>query len=287
MKTNTHTSLKPDVKTTRSLRKSAPILAKNLTLEQKEGLTDRLFAIHDQIFDGVSREDLRRYVIEPNSKLTKIWFFLNDAGQEVGYITFQVFETGSRRADPMVYRTEVGMLPAYRGNNAAMKVLFWQCALSYIQSLFQTSYFLATPIHPNPYCAASKGTKHFYPRPNQETPAPILEVMKTLSERLGIQGGITDRPFEKHVGWIVRNSPEQRRKLETSIDPLVQFYLKENPDYAQGKGLMILIPICFANGFYGVGKMGRKMIRRMIKKLSLRGKQLSTGKWNPLKLSNN
>lgn len=242
-----------------------------MTLAARTELSNRLYAIHSKIFDGVDKEQFIRYVIEPATRTTKIYVIQNSALDDVGYLTFQKFEAkvdGRRR---FIYRTEVGMLPAYRGNNTAIKILPWEITKAYIKSGFRKSYFLATPIHPNPYCVIYNHGLSVYPNPDRETPAPIISLMDQLSDALQIDRVGVHSRFEKKVGWIVRENPGKRAQIASRTDAASQFYLSQNPEYFKGHGMMMLVPVHPGQG----GALLFGLIRR-----SLRRKRRRAGESN-------
>ena len=249
---------------------SRPFQPKMMTPAAREALSNRLYTIHSQIFDGVNKEQFIRYVVEPATRTTKIYLIQNAAQEDVGYLTFQKFEARVEGRRRNVYRTEVGMLPAYRGNNTTVKILPLEITKAYIASGFRKSYFLATPIHPNPYCVIYNHGLSVYPHPQRKTPTPILKVMDKLSEALQIaQVGVHSR-FEKKVGWITRQNPAKRSEIAARTDVASQFYLSQNPEYHKGNGMMMLVPIHPLQGI----RLLVGLIRRGLRKKSFRAWQL-------------
>lgn len=248
---------------------SAPILPHKMTAATREKTAQRLFAIHTQIFDGVSYEQFKRYVVEPESKVTKIWTIQDLQGMDVGYITYQVFEpripTKWWQRSPLVYRTEVGILPAYRKGNLTFKHLFFQNVKGFFKSGCRRSFFVATPVHPVPYKIAAKQVGTIYPYPGKPIPAPVRSLMNSLSETLGLANGAGE--FEKKVGWIVRDSPQRRERILKSKDPITQFYLEQNPGYVNGNGMMMVIPFTLRNGFHSLLNLARRRGRKLWNKL--------------------
>lgn len=251
----------------KKLSLSSPIHPMSLSLKKRQELTDRLYKIHSQIFDGVDKEQFRRYVIEPKSDLTRIRLIQSESGQDIGYITFQRFVVKSGRRNCRVYRTEVGLLPQYRGNNATFGQLFGECAWDYIKNGFRRSMFVATPVHPAPYMVANRSLLTMYPRPGQRIPQRVFGIMDQLSDNLGLESGSGETPFVKKVGWIVRNTPTQKERIDNSQEPGIRFYCEQNPMYSHGNGLMILIPFSIANGAFGLGvnllRRARKIFKAM------------------------
>ncbi len=254
-----------------------PYQPKKMDIAAREALSNRLFAIHARIFEGVEQDQFNRYVIEPATRVTKIYVFQNASRQDVGYLTFQKFEARVEGRLRFVYRTEVGMLPAYRGNNTTVKILPWQITKAYIASGFRKSYFLATPIHPNPYCVIYKHGLSVYPHPERSTPPALLSLMDKLSEALQITTAGVHSRFEKKVGWIVRENLVKRKETTSRSDVASRFYLRQNPEYFKGNGMMVLVPIHPVQGF----RLLMNLLRRVVRK-----QRRLKGQWKVIRATN-
>ena len=224
----------------------------------KNHLTDRLFTIHKEIFEGVSKEQFRKYVIEPDSRLTRIRVYKDREGNEVGYLSFQVFETGKRRRDPLVVRTEVGFLPNFRRYNITLPTLIKDAVKYQLSTLGRKAYFLATPVHPTPYRLGLAQLPEVWPRPDQPTPESIQAVFNQLTNALKIQKSETGSRFTCKVGWKVKESQVLKDRIMSRKDPVTRFYLEHNPDYTEGNGLLMLVPLTFQTYFKGFQGLARK-----------------------------
>lgn len=230
--------------------------------EARQAFADRLYHIHSRIFSGVNKARFIRYVVEPPTRITRIYLLQNNGGEDVGYLTFQQFEVETRSGKGHVYRTEVGLLPAYRGNNTTLRVLGWEITKAYVRAGFRRSWFLATPIHPNPYCVIYNQGLQVYPNPLRETPAHVLNIMDQLSAVLNISGTGTGLPFQKQVGWIVQYSPDSLRRVRNRTDIASRFFLSQNPDFHQGHGMITLVPVNPVQGLRLIGNACRRLFRK-------------------------
>jgi len=58
---------------------------KSLSTEARNQLIDALYAVHNEIFDGVERESFAKYVVESKAEHTWIQVHKSEAGEIVGW----------------------------------------------------------------------------------------------------------------------------------------------------------------------------------------------------------
>ena len=250
---------------------SPPIRPEKLSGAELDQLCEAVFPIHDQIFSGVDKVTFRRYVLEPPTELTRIFLCRNEAGEVIGYFTFQVYRTeidkeGKVRS-PYVFRTEVGLLPAYRGRSSINRILFWEVCRFMLGKFrpwrgFPEAYYMATPINPIAYYLVTRDIARIYPRPNQSIPDHIGQIARQLTRSLGLDhaGGVNSLVHK--VGWMVRFRPGHPARFSKSTNPAIRYYLQENPRYQEGYGLMWLAPATLKNG---VSSLWKQMSRKSYK----------------------
>lgn len=245
-----------------TLNISKPVMPARLSAHEKEAFTEELYQLHSQIFDGVSRSQFVRYVIDPSTEVTKIFVFRNAAGTAVGYLTFQVFLTqirqGRRMARRFVVRTETGLLPAYRGHAPISRILLRESIRFWIRKGFPKGYFLATPISPIPYAVMNRSVHRMYPRPGQPVPVDVQQVMDSLSDALALEAPAGAADGVKKVGWIVKMDAAQRSRLLAATAADIRFYLRRNPGFEVGNGMLTVIP----GGWYNLMMTGMRVLRR-------------------------
>jgi hypothetical protein len=250
------------------------IQPKSLSESARTQLTDQLYAVHARIFDGVDKAAFRRYVIEPDTVLTKIFLFRNLQQEIVGYLTFQVFQTGITRngklRKPYVFRTETGLLKEYRGGAPITPILVRECWKFSLRRGMPEAYFLATPINPVAYAIGYRNAAELYPRPGVPTPDHVLQIMDSLTDSLGLQQASETNSFVKQVGWRVRLDAVRMRRLERSRDAGIRFYLEQNPGFVEGHGMMMLAPATVGNGLRTAGKQAKRMLHGRFRKFVFR-----------------
>jgi hypothetical protein len=244
---------------------SSAIDPKKLSSTEKKQLTEDLYRVHSDIFDGVSKEAFRRYVLDAPTFRSRIFTFQNEDGNIVGYITHQqyVVRIGSHKRN--VFRTEVGLQPIYRGCNSASMILFRENLKAYIRTGFRKAWFVATPIHPTPYRIAVRHLHAIYPHPNRPMGPKEQKLLSEISSSLQLEQGGQGLPLQKKVGWITRETPARRERIAGSPDESVRFYLSQNPHYQEGMGMIMVIPVTVRNGL----SMLHTFLFRKIRKTAL------------------
>lgn len=234
-----------------------------LTADERAALTDELYAVQVQIFDGVDRDTFRGYVVDSPAERTRIQVFRDERGRAVGYAAAHVFTVEVAGAPTAVLRSEVGLLPAWRGRSAACGLLLREVARLLVIRPLQRRCLVACPVHPASYYAISRASAQVWPRPGAETPAPIRRLFAALDGALGLSRPDGAGEHARSVGWITRQSASEAAYWAQHGSPLVQFYVAQNPGYARGDGLRIALPL----GAAAVADGLRVILRRRLQAL--------------------
>lgn len=240
-----------------------------LSEDAREALVDALFVAHEQIFAGVSREDFAAYVVHSAAERTRIQVMR--AGERVvGYMAVHTFVFEIDGEQYVVLRAENGKLPAYRrspnGNLLAVEV-----ARACLRYPFARKGFLACPVHPAAYLALARVAPEVYPHPERPTPRAVETIMARLGRHFHMQPVSPPRPGVREVGWITREGEADRLRWTLRRDSLTEFYLRRNPHYGRGQGLMTFAPV--GPGRLVVGVLS--LIRRYIERRTARLRQLA------------
>ena len=248
---------------------SKPIDPKKLSPAERDQLAEDLYQVHIQIFDGVDKAPFRNYVIEPDTVCTKLFLVHNRNQELVGYLTFQVYQAEIIRKGkvrkPYIFRTEMGILEAWRGGAPLSRYLFWEAVKFSIRNGLPECYYMATPIHPLPYYLVCRDVKEVYPQPGIATPEHIIQIKEELSRSLQLPAASPTNRFVKKVGWIVRQSPAQQRRTEKSDNAWFQYFLTENPGYTEGTGLLWLAPGTLKNGVLTAARIIKRQLKNPLR----------------------
>ena len=206
---------------------------------------EKLYFVHSKIFSGIDQQTFRAYIFNKKATSQKIILFY-DKITVIGYCAVHFFRI---TADDTyhVIRAEAGILPEYRGNSPLVKFMFWEIYKHALRHRFRDVYYLGTLVHPSSYHNFHKFCDVIYPSFKQETPQVIFHKIQTLIQYLSIKlkGPIEEMTCE--VGWITRESVEEQLRWQQREEDDIRYFLKMNPAYREGFGLITLIPCTFTN----------------------------------------
>lgn len=178
-----------------------------LSQRELDELREKLFQIHKTIFTGLDEKDFEHYVLKSPATATRILLYRNKKEELIDYMGVHRFEKCVEEKPLVIFSAKVGLLPESRQKDADLS--FWLKEASRFKLLHTTKhvYFLYAPVSPSFYAMVARYTYEVYPRHDQSIPTPVL--------------------------WFWQSSP----------NPHVRFYLKNNPGVTEGNGLLTLIPL--------------------------------------------
>jgi len=223
--------------------RGGPILDPDrLGRSERDRLTAELYDVQQQIFDGVSLASFRRYVIEPSGAETRIQVFRNERGAAVGYMAMHTWERRDANGPLVVVRGEAGVLRDYRGHAPQVRFSLTQLLRLWLKYFGKRKYVFACPVHPGSYWGVVKRCSDAWPRPDEPTPPPMQALMTDLAKAFALPQVARD-PLVRNVGWITRDTDQDRAHWKGHQAKEVRYYCGRNPGYTKGHGLLLLVPL--------------------------------------------
>jgi hypothetical protein len=97
--------------------------------------------------------------------------------------------------------------------------------------------------HPSSYTFLSHYAPVIWPQPGKATPPEIQKQMEELADAFELERVDESNPMVRRVNWITRETPEERLRWEFSRRATTRLYMRANPGYVEGHGLVTLIPV--------------------------------------------
>jgi hypothetical protein len=246
------------------IARSEVVVPKSLSPEERGKLTDALYEVHRQIFDGVERESFAKYVVESKAEHTWIQVHKNEAGEIVGYFALHVFEKELGGVPTSVLRAEAGSLRAYRGGNANARWGLTMGLRYLLRNPGRRAFYLGSLVHPSSYSLFAKYFGEVWPRREAVVPPELLAFMDELATGFGLEKVDLANPLVRHVGWRTRETEmEMEREYWLHCDkPAARFFVEANPGYVEGHGLVTVVPITMSNVLDMIRSMGQRKLRQ-------------------------
>jgi len=238
-----------------------------LEASAKQQLEDELYELHSRIFRGVDKASFVKYVIDSQAEHTWIQLYRGDDGALGGYLAVHIYERELDGKLTAIVRGETGTLRQYRGANLVAG-FFAERVIRYVAAHpLRRLYFLGSLVHPSSYGQLARYVDEVWPREGVETPAETLGLMATLGDAFGLDRVAPENTLVRKVGWQTIDARTDRAYWERCDKPGVQFFLRENPGYEAGHGLLTLAPLT-------VGVVARGVARYLLAKIERRARQL-------------
>jgi CRP-like cAMP-binding protein len=245
-----------------------------LSERERDALTEELYQVQNEVFDGVDKKTFAKYVIHSPAQASWISVYRDGGGRAVGYMAFHRFDRTFGERQCAIFRAEAGILRDFRGQSS-MGWLFLKKALPYVLSHpGQPVFYLGSLVHPSSYHGFSRYAKRIWPNPREKTPPEILSFMCTLADEFGLEKVSEDNSLVRKVGWCTRDTDVEREYWRQCRKPTARFFVETNPGYGEGHGLITLIPLSMGDvmsllrGFVA-GRTQRTLvsIRAMLQKI--------------------
>lgn len=203
-----------------------------------------VFAVHEQIFAGLDESGFRREVLERDAEWSQLRVYRDSDGRVVGYAAIHRFRRVGAGELVTVFRAEAGLLPEYRTHGVTFYFYLLALLKYRIAHPLRTIFYLGTLVHPSSYVVFARHFETVFPHRRVALDAPTEHLMLELADAFHAPAVDASDPMIRQVGWITR---VERAYWRRSDDPDVVFFRERNPGYAQGHGLVVLVPITFRN----------------------------------------
>jgi hypothetical protein len=214
-----------------------------MSRDAREALTRELFAVHAQIFTGLSYEEFRSYVVERDAWRTWVYVKHNSQGQVVGYTSIHAFRLLVENRLSTVIRMEAGTLPAYRGRDLTMVYGCLRLLRVWVQHPWRRFCIFAALTHPSSYTFLAHYAPVIWPHATRpEIPRQVMARMEELAGCFDLQRVDAGDPLVRHVHWVTLETEEERQRWMNSRRRDTRFYLEHNPGYVNGTGMLTYIP---------------------------------------------
>ncbi len=234
-----------------------------LTPNEQEALIDALYPVQAEIFDGVSRAAFARTVVRSSALRTRVQVF-RARGRVVGYAAWHVFDCEVQGRPASAVRCEAGLLREYRGGTRFGWFFAREAARVLLTSPGRPLYGVSCATSPATYRIVARSAHRVWPHWSKPTPPPLAALMEQMAAKFQLRPVDPSRPGVYHVGWRTREVAREVARWRACEHPASRLYLERNPDYGEGHGLLILVPMSPIDLLLGAAGLARHKLGRTL-----------------------
>jgi CRP-like cAMP-binding protein/uncharacterized protein (DUF2236 family)/bacterioferritin-associated ferredoxin len=249
------------------------VVPSTLDAQAHASLVEALYAVHSEIFDGVSRDAFVHYVIDSPADDTQILVHRNAAGEIIGYFALHQFRRSVRGQPALILRAEMGTLREHRGQAGNVRFGITEIGRIAARNPGMRIYLLGCLVHPSSYYYIAKFAPKMWPHRSNPLDAELLALMCELGDSFGLEP-VGEDPLVRKVGWRTRDTAVERAFWQRYDKPDVRFYVQRNPGYGEGNGLLTLAPITAVQIAGGLARLSRERGERQLQDVWARAHHL-------------
>lgn len=223
---------------------------------------DALFTFSSGMFENETREGFERMLTAAGLREARILFFRDGDGQVRGYNMVRRFAPIIDDRPVDLFRAVAAMAPEYRGGGSTLGFGMSLALRRKLRHPLRPCYFIGALIHPSSYYLFAKNAVDIWPRSDRDPSRETHDLIRRLAEVSGMEINDPDHPFVSFVGVETRQTPDEAAHWRDHPRPEVQLFLKLNPRYGDGYGLVTLVPLTWKNLAVGAVRAAAAGLRR-------------------------
>lgn len=240
------------------------IKPRRLSPADRETLADTLYQVHRRIFSGLDRQHFVQQLIESPARDTSILLHRNRLDEVVGYCAVHLYEHLLDGQWIGIIRSQAALLPAYRGHNRSMPFALRR-ALGYrLRVWHRPLFFFGTLIHPASYLLCRRYIPGVWPAEDKALSGFEAAILKSCVHKFDLPLVDPANPLVVDIGWRPRQDKTDTHFWRHNDDPEVQFFMRHNPEFGKGHGLITLFPLSLTGVARGLGRLLSHQIRRTV-----------------------
>ncbi|MDH5301759.1 MAG: hypothetical protein OEW58_10395 [Gammaproteobacteria bacterium] len=217
---------------------------------RRDRLVDRFYALFQKIFEGVSKEKVKKSVFETAAEDIRIRFFQDEMRNDIGFCVLYRYQINFAGKNYTVFRSDAGMMEMHRRRLTTLSFGLLQVLSYKFRHPFKPVFYFESLVHPSSYHLFYRYFRRMFPSPKQAMPEQYRELRDACFESFKMSPALSGSADAMHSGWITRGKVDEVEYWQSLRYPDVDFFIKHNPGFPQGDGLLVILPVTFGNLFY-------------------------------------
>jgi hypothetical protein len=223
---------------------------------------DDLYTFSSGIFENDTRDGFEAMLTADGLLDARILFFRDGGGRVRGYNLVRRFQPAVDGRPVDLFRAVAAMAPEYRGGGSTLGFGMALAIKRKLRHPARPCYYIGALVHPSSYYLFAKNTAEIWPRHDRVAPPETRALIAQLARATGIDIADPAHPFVTFDGVPTRQDADEATFWRDHPRPEVQLFLKLNPRYGEGYGLVTLVPLTWKNLAVGAFRAATAGLRR-------------------------
>lgn len=244
---------------------SRQLIVQSLDTTEKNSLRTELFDLCGKIFANITYDEFCHYITDSKARKTYLRLFYNSDSTIVGFFALHIFDIENAGKNNLIFRAQTGLLPHYRRSRANMYFSLFIILKYRILNPLTSIYCFLAVLSPSMYHVLAKNLAIVIPSYKREPSQQTLSLVNTLKQAFGFDKEEEGSMWTAHVNWISIASDDELSYWNKSESRHIKYYLKNNPEFRKGTGLITLIPFSWKNIVLSSAKVTMYISKKVFK----------------------
>lgn len=231
---------------------------------EQQSCIDELFRFSSEVFDCKSRRSFERMVSAAALRDVRLLILRDGRGKMCGYNLVRRVEARVNGQSVDLFRAVAAMAPAYRRSSSTLGFGLSTAFAHKLKNPLRATYYVGLLVHPSAYYLFAKHAHEIWPWYGRETPPEKYALLRQLAAACGVEIEDDEQPYVAYDGAPTRETETESEHWRRHPRPEVQLFMRLNPRYSDGYGLVTLIPLTWVN--LGIATL-RSMVGRLRRRL--------------------
>lgn len=234
---------------------------KKLSPQQLDSLVNELHPLTSLFFKNISEEVFRTIVLVPEKAESKLYVY-QEEGKIVGFHAIHWSKAKVLNRVAFIFRQQALFLPEIKGQSSIIRDTLNTIVYTKLKYPFRSIFGFYLVLNPISYHLLDKYAAIYYPNHAQPLSHSLETTIEQLAEAFDLTQKYENQSCVRRVALQETREYNERTMAKKANSPAVQFFLKYNPEYYKGYGLLALTPYNLSN----LVAMTFRLIRYKMKK---------------------
>ncbi|WP_298768745.1 hypothetical protein [uncultured Shewanella sp.] len=241
-----------------SVSKVSTLFYHSLSFKSKQKVLDEIYEVYKTSSLTLNKDEFEKSFL--NTEGAQVCLFYNKINGLVGFINSSIiFIENEKNKKHAVFCAGVFFRQGFKGGKLAVLFGFSQYLKFKIRNMMTPISYVTLVSNPAVYKLLAENAYRLYPVKNRKTPKYVHTIFDRIVEARNIS--LIDRDNYLALSQAVpKHASRLSRSENLALSPYAQFFNQMNPDYSQGKAMLVFIELNMISFVLGTYKCIKNII---------------------------